>query len=266
MLVLAPLQGLGATTTPAPQYLKQGYVWVPWLLRVGSTQQRTSCGTASERKTWPDANKMLWVNGAPGCWMGGGKAWGQQPAIGEHGDDVRALISRTTTVTTTTTPPTQSPGQLCSGDWVSWKSAHPVERTCAGDAAGQQQFAAICVQMRMGTLAPATGLKLWNDYVARRCGQPRPPATPPATPPTQMPPPGDFNPPTNLNNPPANMNPPTDGRDPGSMFDPGAGGDAPATTGARAFLRQVGPVVGIGLLAAIVLTVARKKKLLTRRR
>ncbi len=265
MRVLTPLRGLGAVATPSPSYLKAGYVWAPWMTRIGSTVQRSSCGTPAERKLWPDANKMYWVGDRPACWEGGGGAWGQQPAIGDHGDDVNALISRSTTVTTVAKPPVQSPGEACASAWNTWRGANPAAARCAGDTAGRQQFVAICTRIQMGTLAPSPGMKQWTDYVARRCSAPPPQSPPPTSrPPTTMPPPGDRNFPP-MDSPPLDgPNPPRDGRDPGSGFDPGV--DDVPETGARAFLRQVGPVVGIGLLAAIVLTVARKKKLFKRRR
>jgi hypothetical protein len=266
MRVLTPLRGLGATrpssTDPA---LMRGYAWAPYMQQLGSSVQRTSCGTPTARKSWYGADKMVWANGVPGCWERNGGAWGQQPAIGEHGDDVQTLISRSTTVTTTTKPPTQSPGEACNTAWNTWLRNNPAKARCVNDSAGRQKFMSICVGLQMGTLSLGAGGTQWNDYVARRCAVPPPTASPPPPPPpTRMPPPGDSSPPADLNEPPANMNPPHDGRDPGNTFDPGGGGEP--TTGARAFLRQVGPVVGIGLLAAVVFTVARKKKLLTRRR
>lgn len=162
------------------------------------------------------------------------------------------LIAEASPVThATSTQPVQTPGQKCMSLWTSWLRQAPAQqKNCVNNTAGATKFKDLCTRTIAGTLSSDDATDRWNAYVRKQCGTPPPATRPPVPPPTTSSPPWSG---------PA---------EPGSGSGPGAGGGPGGDSsdeGLAAKLRQVGPVVGLGLLLAIGLTVARKRKL-TRRR
>lgn len=112
-----------------------------------------------------------------------------------------------------------------------------------------------CTDARMGRLDPSEAMRRMQDLLIRRCGaqqtpEPPPPSPPPPPPPPPTPPPA---PPPPEPPPIAPPMPPVDQPPPTEVLEP----PGPPQEESSA-LRWVGPIVGIGLLAAIGLTLARK--------
>lgn len=129
-------------------------------------------------------------------------------------------------------PPTQE--ERCALSFDQWRQYYPNQAACLqpGD---REQFLRWCTQ-----LDSATSAQRFQDLVQQRCAPPSPPPTqPPVQPPTQPP----------VSPPPSDMTTPIP-----------TNGDAPQQppTQKPSLLRQVGPIVGIGLVAAIALTLLRK--------
>lgn len=150
----------------------------------------------------------------------------------------------------------------CLAQWREFLAGQPRwRRECLkADPKHKQTFMGMCCQVKLSLIPPSRFLSEWNGYVAKKCPAPvRDPKVNQAPPP----PPPD----TGLEDVPViDHLDPTDAAftlpDGASDDRGGAGatGSEPVSQATRSPWRTVGPVVGIGLLVAAALTLARKKK------
>jgi hypothetical protein len=139
--------------------------------------------------------------------------------------------------------------------FTDWARANPVLAKCLNTNDGLTLIA-----MCEGAIGdPAKQQKMFQDaqnYIAAACARmaPPPPTAPPLPPP--LPPPPTSNQPPPITPPPAQNFPHEDIPVPSDTSAPPA----------KSLFRQVGPIVGIGLLAAVGLTYARKRALTKRKR
>lgn len=153
---------------------------------------------------------------------------------------------------------TPTPQQGCQMLFTQWAGANPVLARCLnGDDA--RYLINLCAAS-IGD--PVKQPKMFQDvqnYIGAACARTAPPPPiPPALPPPPPPPPTSNQPPPIT--PPPRQDFPGDNT---PTFPPPSDTSAPP---AKSLLRQVGPIVGIGLLAAVGLTYARKRALTKKRR
>ncbi len=156
----------------------------------------------------------------------------------------------------TSTTPTQTPGEACAALWNALMLQAPSYiQACLADPTHRAAYNRICLLMAGNQISPSTGAAQWAAYVTKNC----PPPGAPPPPPSQPPPPP-------VSHPVVPPPPPMEQSGPIDLPSGGPGGDsggAPESPGEEAgYLRQVGSIVGIGLLLAVGLTYARKKGML----
>lgn len=144
-------------------------------------------------------------------------------------------------------PAEPTPRQRCEQTFDNWVAYNPQQAACLRDD-DRSRFTSWCVN-----LSPAEVTQRFNDLVRQRCQASAPPTPTPTPSPSPTPTP----------TPPPMMTPtPSPTPSPSPMPSPGPvpNGDTSQTPPIQkpSLLRQIGPVVGIGLLAAIALTLARK--------
>jgi hypothetical protein len=155
--------------------------------------------------------------------------------------------------------PTGTPEQTCRAMLADWKAQNPTLAACLSSA-DDAQLLEICMWGFFDPAKQAQAGQQVQNYVAQACARNQPPVVvvQPKAPP--------FTPPQATQPPP--ITPPPQQDFPGGPPS-GGPGDVPGDTStppAKSFLRQVGPIVGIGLLAAVGLTYARKRALTKRKR
>lgn len=158
----------------------------------------------------------------------------------------------------TSTTPTQTPNETCAALWTALMAQTPdYLKACLRNPLHRAAYNKICLLTAGNQISPATGAAQWSAYLANNCGNYGPPTAQPPPPPTSTP----TVPPELVEEPPSVMDDPTGG--PG-----GDSGGAPGSGEEPWQLRQVGSIVGIGLIVAVGLTYARKKGMLklTKRR
>lgn len=268
ILRLGSLGAVGDPPLSNDADLRAGYAWFPYMS--GGQLLRMCPPDDTRRQTAPaDA---LYVGGAPGCWIKNSRAWGQRVEPQEF------AVSQPPSAPTTgrSWPPDPSGDKYraqCRPLWDQGLASDPALRACLTEN-DYPVFYQLCAGVSLGYWSFADGAAEWARYVERKCtgglpSDPQPTAYPPPPQPPGVPSPPPAPPPPVVDEPgqPTDVPP----------FDlPGGGSDLPVDGGSgmptdsgqkKGFLRQVGPVVGIGLLAAIGLTLARGKTLkLTRKR
>lgn len=233
---------LGSAAPAGAPALKAGYEWFPYVDTKGA-----------QLKTCPSAATQA----GRGCYMIGGKAYGQR-VINENEFGSTPLTVRQ--------PPATSTPKVnydCNKAFLSWLSANPQLATCGQTTQHKSTYNLLCTQIRNGNITAAQGEITWRQYIAKECPSSAPPPPPKMTAP----------PPSNVKQPPV---PPPAAPPPGRVVNPPPeppvldepGDQPPPVTQHASVLQQIGPIVGIGLLAAIGLTMARKMKKgrLTKRR
>jgi hypothetical protein len=164
-------------------------------------------------------------------------------------------VQPTTTPSTSTTPTSQPEiTALCNSLWTQLMAQTPTDvKACLNaDPAHKRVFDGICAKIGTKQLTLQAAAAQWAGYVTQHCAAPPPPSPPPAAPP----------PPASTPTTPPQQVPTT----PPSTTPSGGPGGGPSggeqPTEQAGFLRQVGSIVGIGLLMAVGLTYARKKGML----
>lgn len=140
------------------------------------------------------------------------------------------------TTVPTTSAPTATPQVQCSALFDSWATANPSLAKCL-TSADVKPLMDICKAAIGDPVKQAAAAQTISNYVAAACARTAPP--PPSIPPAQPPP------------------------DIGTPAEPPSDTSAPPKKSA---LMQMGPIVGIGLLAAVGLTMARKRAVRGRKR
>lgn len=186
--------------------------------------------------------------------------------LGSLGADINEFPTRTVATpppsVQQTPPPTTQ--QSCQFLLQSWKAGNPNFAACLTQV-DDAQLIEICEYGLANNQVPKA-TSMIHDYVNAACAKRQPPtvvAPPPPPPPVTAPPP--------TQNPPITAPPPQNfpGGPPANQ--PADQTSAPPTRDTstqpeKSLLRQVGPIVGIGLLAAVGLTYARKRSLTKRKR
>ncbi len=135
----------------------------------------------------------------------------------------------------------------CRNDMGAWAQRNPEAAECLGSAGGEQLLG-WCMQTKHGILSVANMRDAIDQLVASSCAA-EPEVTPAPPPPEPAAPPGDP-----VDTPPDIPSSPSDW-DTGTEIAPG---DTTPTETTR--LRQLGPIIGIGLLLAVGLTLATRKR------
>jgi hypothetical protein len=135
----------------------------------------------------------------------------------------------------------------CTNDMQAWAQINPEAAQCLG-ADGAEQVMGWCMQNKHGILSTANLRDALDRLVAARCAA-EPEITPAPPPPDAGTLPGD----------PVDMPPgmPAGGGDWENGTEIGPGDTTPTET---TRLRQLGPIIGIGLLLAVGLTLATRKR------
>lgn len=159
----------------------------------------------------------------------------------------------------TTPPSTTTPTINCQNELSRWGYEHMQLARCVTEPEDFDYWDTLCSQVQRGRITLATARNRFTQYMQRRCAPPTPPPPvqeepphpPPPTTPPEMPPgipdPGE----TPGGDEPLLEPPPEDTND-------GATPDGGPTQ--RDWRRRFGPIVGVGLLAAVGLTVYRVKR------
>jgi hypothetical protein len=182
---------------------------------------------------------------------------GKLGAAGDINEFPMRVLAPPPTTVQQTPPPT--PQQTCQFLLQSWKAANPNFAACLTQA-DAAQLIEICEYGLANNQVPKATSMIHN-YVNAACAKRQPPTvtSPPATPPFTVPGP--------TQNPPITAPPRQDfpGGPPADQTSAPPTRDT-STQPEKSLLRQVGPIVGIGLLAAVGLTYARKRSLTKRKR
>lgn len=256
MIVMRPGFGNTISTTmnigasyvePSKSLLKmysatRQYEWVPAFDRYDAGRRATSCSLQPSSGSQIQGRGGLWAYG--GCTMSSGVAWNQAYGLGdaatqEFGPGALPLLKRPTTVTpvVTATPTVTDPCAPCASSALNMTGSFP-KCTSAADKA---MYIALCCAMAKGDSA---AYDRWLKY-ASTCGT----AAPPPPPPRQAPPPP----------PPADVTPPLDLPEPPSG-DGGGDTNSDPVPQSQGVAKMWGPIIGIGLIVAVALTLARKKR------
>lgn len=181
--------------------------------------------------------------------------------LGLAPDEFRGQLTENPARRVATPPPSvvQTPPpnvqQQCQGLLAAWKAANPTLAACLTPA-DDANLLQLC-QYGLQTNQVPQATQQIQQYVGAACARRSPPTvtTPPHPPPPTPPP---------TSNQPPPITPPPQQDFPGGGPSGGPPQGDTSTQPQKSFLRQVGPIVGIGLLAAVGLTYARKR--LTKRR
>lgn len=139
--------------------------------------------------------------------------------------------------------------QSCANGFLQWLAQNPQVSSCMNTLVNAGAYTNLCCAAATGDIKPADVLSVWQKRVAQMC-------PPPASPPTQQQIPPAKPSPTPTSTP--YSTPTTPG--PGGNGQPsGDTGKVPVTQ-SKSALKTWGPIVGIGLLAAVGLTLARQGK------
>ena len=156
----------------------------------------------------------------------------------------------------------------CAEDYNNWRAEHTRKAKCVPYDEGRSKYRYYCLKMVTGEWTKRQAKDAWNAYVDKLCAAaaPEPTPTPAPTPsptpspaPSPTPPDGGGIPPETTPN--GTILPPiADIDDGGDHTEIIAPIEPPSSTEKKGFLRQVGPIVGIGLLIAVGVTAARYMK------
>jgi hypothetical protein len=164
----------------------------------------------------------------------------------DSGADVQATPVRTVTMTA----PVVDPCAPCAKAWTQWLGKYPQYAACLQYKAQHKQiFLATCCGVIKGTMHLTPG-STYDAYMMKVC-----PLTAPPHPTTPQPPPTAA--------PPPQVLPPTPSDD--ELVPVSDTGGQPVSQ-PKSALKTWGPIVGIGLIAAVALTLANQKKGKKRRR
>lgn len=243
--------GAASPAAPSTSLLKSGYEWAPAFDRYVAGKRATSCALQPSPGTQISGNGGMWLYG--GCTMNGGVAWNQVKGLGnseaqEFGPGALPLLKAY--VAPPPPPPVMDPCaaslSACNTSYTNMLNAFPQYKPCL-TAQDAEVYRQLCCAAAIGKIQPAAAFEQWVGYATSRC----PAVSPPPPPPQQVSPP----PPP----PPPSVDHPVDLPEPMDVSDGGDTAIVPVPQPSSA-MKTWGPIVGIGLIAAVALTLARKKR------